>query len=118
MLRETVCTGTAELAQVKGMHVAGKTGTGYKAQDNGTYTTDAGARQYFASFVGYFPAQAPRITVFVSIDEPNASSRDRFGGTAAAPVFARLVPSIMREIGIEPTGTGTGCKRSVQSASR
>jgi hypothetical protein len=28
------------------------------------------------------------------------------------------VPSIMREIGIEPTGTGTGCKRSVQSASR
>lgn len=118
MLRETVCTGTAELAQVKGMHVAGKTGTGYKAQDNGTYTTDAGARQYFASFVGYFPAQDPRITVFVSIDEPNASSRDRFGGTAAAPVFARLVPSIMREIGIEPTGTGTGCKRSVQSASR
>jgi cell division protein FtsI (penicillin-binding protein 3) len=118
MLREAVCTGTAELAQVKGMQVAGKTGTGYKAQDNGTYTTDAGARKYFASFVGYFPAQSPRITVFVSIDEPSASSRDRFGGTAAAPVFARLVPTIMREIGIEPTGTGTGCKRSVQSASR
>lgn len=118
MLREAVCTGTAELAQVKGMQVAGKTGTGYKAQDNGTYATDVGARKYFASFVGYFPAEAPRITVFVSIDEPNASSRDRFGGTAAAPVFARLVPSIMREIGIEPTGTGTGCKRPVQSASR
>lgn len=118
MLRETVCTGTAKLAQVQGMQIAGKTGTGYKAQDNGTYTTDAGARQYFASFVGYFPAKAPRVTIFVSIDEPNASSRDRFGGTAAAPVFARLVPSIMRELGVEPTGTGTGCKRAVQSASR
>ena len=118
MLRETVCTGTAELAQVKGMQVAGKTGTGYKVQDNGTYATDSGARTYFASFVGYFPAQDPRITVLVSIDEPNASSRDRFGGTAAAPVFARLVPTIMREMGVEPTGTGTGCKRAVQSASR
>jgi cell division protein FtsI (penicillin-binding protein 3) len=118
MLRETVCTGTAELAQVKGMQVAGKTGTGYKAQDNGTYSTDEGERQYFASFVGYFPAEAPRVTVFVSIDEPNSSSRDRFGGTAAAPVFAQIVPSIMRELGVQPTGSGTGCKRSVQSASR
>jgi cell division protein FtsI (penicillin-binding protein 3) len=118
MLRETVCTGTAKLAQVKGMQVAGKTGTGYKVQDNGTYATDSGARTYFASFVGYFPAQDPRITVLVSIDEPNASSRDRFGGTAAAPVFARLVPTIMREMGVDPTGTGTGCKRAVQSASR
>jgi cell division protein FtsI (penicillin-binding protein 3) len=118
MLRETVCTGTAELAQVKGMQVAGKTGTGYKAQDNGTYSTDEGERQYFASFVGYFPAEAPRVAVFVSIDEPNSSSRDRFGGTAAAPVFAQIVPSIMRELGVQPTGSGTGCKRSVQSASR
>lgn len=118
LLRESVCTGTAELAQVKGMQIAGKTGTGYKAQDNGTYITDAGARKYFASFVGYFPAEAPRVTVFVSLDEPNASSRDRFGGTAAAPVFARLVPTLMRELNIEATGTGTGCRRPVQSASR
>lgn len=116
MLRDTICTGTGELAQVKGMQVAGKTGTGYKAQDNGTYSTDAGGRKYFASFVGYFPASAPRITVLVSIDEPSASSRDRFGGTAAAPVFARLVPTIMRELGIEATGAGTGCKRPVTAA--
>lgn len=118
MLQETICTGTGELAQVKGMNVAGKTGTGYKVQDNGTYATDAGGRKYFASFVGYFPAEAPRITMFISIDEPNSSSRDRFGGTAAAPVFARLVPSIMRELNIEATGTGTGCKKSVTAASQ
>lgn len=116
MLRDTVCTGTGELAQVRGMQVAGKTGTGYKAQDNGTYSTDEGTRKYFASFVGYFPAAAPRITVLVSIDEPSASSRDRFGGTAAAPVFARLVPTIMRELGIEATGSGTGCKKPVTAA--
>jgi len=113
MMREVVCTGTGELAKVKGMNIAGKTGTGYKVQDNGTYTTDTGGRKYFASFVGFFPAANPRVTMLVNIDEPNANSRDRFGGTAAAPVFARLVPTVMHELGIEPTGTGTGCKKAV-----
>lgn len=109
ILRDAVCTGTGEKAKVKGMEVAGKTGTGYKVQDNGTYNTDAGGRRYFASFVGFFPAQEPRVTMLVSIDEPNSSSIDRFGGTAAAPVFAQLVPTIMNELGIEPTGTDAGC---------
>ena len=116
LMREVVCTGTGELAKVKGMEIAGKTGTGYKVQDNGTYVTDTGARRYFASFVGFFPARNPRVTMLVSIDEPSADSRDRFGGTAAAPVFARLVPSIMRELGIESTGSGTGCKAAAAPA--
>lgn len=109
MLRGVVCTGTGSLAKVKGMEVAGKTGTGYKVQSNGTYQTDSGGRKYFASFVGFFPARDPQVTILVSIDEPDSSSRDRFGGTAAAPVFARLVPNVMQELGIEATGTGTGC---------
>ena len=116
MLREVICTGTGELAQVKGMQIAGKTGTGYKVQSNGTYSTDAGGRKYFASFVGYFPAANPQVTMLVSIDEPDASSRDRFGGTAAATVFARLVPGIMHELDIEATGAGTGCKAGAKSA--
>lgn len=116
LMRQVVCTGTGELAKVKGMEVAGKTGTGYKVQDNGTYTTDTGGRKYFASFVGFFPASNPRVTMLVSIDEPNANSRDRFGGTAAAPVFARLVPTVMHELGIEATGAGTGCKKVATAA--
>lgn len=110
VLRGVVCKGTGTLAKVKGMEIAGKTGTGYKAQSNGTYATDKGGRKYFASFVGYFPAKAPRVTILVSIDEPDSSTRDRFGGTAAAPVFARLVPTVMHELGIAATGPGTGCK--------
>jgi cell division protein FtsI (penicillin-binding protein 3) len=109
MMRDVVCTGTGERAKVKGMEIAGKTGTGYKLQANGTYNTDAGGRRYFASFVGFFPAAAPRVTMLVSIDEPNSGSIDRFGGTAAAPVFAQVVPTVMNELGIEPTGSGTGC---------
>jgi cell division protein FtsI (penicillin-binding protein 3) len=109
MMRGVICEGTGSLAKVKGMEIAGKTGTGYKVQSNGTYTTDKGGRRYFASFAGFFPAADPKVTILISIDEPDASSRDRFGGTAAAPVFARLVPTVMRELGIDATGTGTGC---------
>ncbi|MEY4032229.1 MAG: peptidoglycan synthetase FtsI, partial [Actinomycetota bacterium] len=109
LMRDVVCYGTGERAKVKGMEIAGKTGTGYKLQANGTYNTDAGGRRYFASFVGFFPASAPRVTMLVSIDEPSSSSIDRFGGTAAAPVFAQLVPTVMHELGIEPTGTDSGC---------
>lgn len=109
LMRDVVCYGTGERAKVKGMEIAGKTGTGYKVQANGTYNTDAGGRRYFASFVGFFPAAAPRVTMLVSIDEPSSSSIDRFGGTAAAPVFAQLVPTVMHEMGIEPTGTDAGC---------
>lgn len=116
MMSEVICTGTGELAKVKGMEIAGKTGTGYKAQANGTYSTDSGGRRYFASFVGFFPAKNPQVTMLISIDEPSPSSRDRFGGTAAAPVFARLVPNVMHELGIEATGPGTGCKAGVTSA--
>ncbi len=113
ILKDVVCNGTGKNAQVRGMSIAGKTGTGYKAQDNGTYRTTAGGRRYFSSFVGFFPADAPRVTILVSIDEPDARSRDRFGGTAAAPVFAKLTQAAMHILQIPPTSTGTGCKALV-----
>ena len=117
MMRGVICEGTGSLAKVKGMEIAGKTGTGYKVQSNGTYTTDLGGRRYFASFAGFFPATNPKVTILISIDEPDASSRDRFGGTAAAPVFARLVPTVMHELGIDATGAGTGCAAGSKPAS-
>lgn len=109
MMADVVCTGTAKLAQLDGMTVAGKTGTGYKVQDNGTYVDDQGNRSYFASFVGFLPAAAPRVTVLVSIDEPDPSTRDRFGGTAAAPVFAEIAQVVIHELQIEPPAGDTGC---------
>ena len=109
ILTDVVCTGTATRAQVSGISVAGKTGTGYKTQDNGTYITEDGSRAYFATFVGYLPANNPRVTILVSIDEPNPASRDRFGGTAAAPVFAALAKVAIQELSIEPGDGDRGC---------
>ena len=95
-----MCEGTAKAAQVDGISVAGKTGTGLKAQDNGTYEDEDGFRKYYSSFVGFFPAEAPQVTVLISIDEPpgDEDQQTRFGGTAAAPVFAEIAPTIMHEL--------------------
>jgi len=109
MLSDVVCFGTGTLAKVPGMTVAGKTGTGYKRQDNGTYVKDDGSRAYFASFVGFLPAAAPEFTVLVSIDEPDPASQDRFGGTAAAPVFASIAQLLVAELGVRPVDGDTGC---------
>ena len=109
LMSEVVCFGTAKLAKINGLTAAGKTGTGYKRQDNGTYLKDDGSRAYFASFVGFLPADEPRFTVLVSIDEPDPASRDRFGGTAAAPVFANIAQVLINELDIRPSATDAGC---------
>ena len=111
LMSDVVCFGTANLAKVSGMMVGGKTGTGYKRQDNGTYIKDDGSRAYFASFVGFLPAENPRFTVLVSIDEPDPASRDRFGGTAAAPVFANIAQLLINELDIRPAATDMGCPK-------
>jgi cell division protein FtsI (penicillin-binding protein 3) len=109
LMTDVVCYGTGKLAKLPGLSVAGKTGTAYKLQENGTYTNDEGARTYFASFVGFLPANNPRMTVLVSIDEPDPYSNDRFGGTAAAPVFARIGQVLVNELNIRPEGDDLGC---------
>ncbi len=110
MMTDVVCRGTAKLAQIPGVSVAGKTGTGYKVQDNGTYVDSSGRRSYFASFVGFLPAGDPKITILVSIDEPDPSTRDRFGGTAAAPVFSEIAQVVLHELKIEPPVDDRGCE--------
>jgi len=114
IMKDVVCLGTGTRAQVELMNVAGKTGTGYKVQQNGTYNTNDGGRKYFASFVGFFPADNPEVTILVSIDEPDPSSQDRFGGTAAAPAFARLAQVAIRELQIQPTTNHDGCPANVE----
>jgi cell division protein FtsI (penicillin-binding protein 3) len=74
--------GTARQAQVPGLRVAGKTGTARKVEQ-GRYVAGA----YRGSFVGFFPAEAPRVAMIVVMDEPRTSS---FGGVVSAPVFQRV----------------------------
>jgi len=107
MLQGVVCEGTGMDARVPGMSVAGKTGTAYKVQ-KGTYG-DKTNRLYRASFVGFFPTAAPKVTILVTIDEPDPTSSDRFGGKAAAPLFAKIATAAIHELAIMPTAGDTGC---------
>ena len=85
----------AKLAQVQGYRVAGKSGTARKII-NGSYSKS----DYRSSFVGFAPVSDPRIVVAVSIDEPNAGAY--YGGRVAAPVFAEIVASSLRRLGVQP----------------
>ena len=109
MLHDVVCAdnGTANAAAVPGVSVAGKTGTAYKAQPDGTYFNAQGKHTYYTSFVGFFPTEDPQVTVLVSIDEPPTGTS---GGQAAAPVFSQIVPTIMNEMSIQPPAGSTGCE--------
>ena len=106
VLEQVVCEGTATRAAIPGYTVAGKTGTAYKAQDNGTYVDEHGKRHYYASFVGYVPAEDPRFTVLVSIDEPQG---DHYGGLVAAPLFVQVAQAALRQFAVPPPTAGGGC---------
>jgi cell division protein FtsI (penicillin-binding protein 3) len=109
MMRDVVCDGTATLAQVPNIEVAGKTGTGYIAQPDGGYDRPDGTKAYYSSFVGFLPVDDPQVTILVSIDQPPADSNDRFGGTAAAPVFRELAPMMVRELDVSIMPGSTSC---------
>jgi cell division protein FtsI (penicillin-binding protein 3) len=95
LLRGAVESGTGTLAAVPGVAVAGKTGTAQKVDPaTGRYSTTAGV----ASFVGFAPAEKPRVVVLVLIDEPTTS---RYGGTVAAPVFREIAQALIAREGIE-----------------
>lgn len=85
----------AKLAQVQGYRVAGKSGTARKIVD-GKYSTS----QYRSSFVGFAPVSNPRIIVAVTLDEPHAGAY--YGGRVAAPIFASVVASSLRRLGVQP----------------
>jgi cell division protein FtsI/penicillin-binding protein 2 len=73
--------GTGESASVKGNEVAGKTGT---AQIIDPITKRYSKQKYVSSFVGFVPADNPRLAIIVVIYEPKGQI---YGGVVAAPVF-------------------------------
>lgn len=87
MLVAVVEKGTATQASIPGVRIAGKTGTAQQLT-NGTYDR----KNYTASFVGYYPADKPRVAMIVMLDRPTASI---YGGQTAAPIFRRIVQKTM-----------------------
>ncbi|MDA8214496.1 MAG: penicillin-binding protein 2 [Nitrospiraceae bacterium] len=76
--------GTAMEAAVDGNQVAGKTGT---AQLIDPKTKRYSKEKYVSSFVGFVPADKPRIAMIVVIHEPKGQI---YGGVVAGPVFRKI----------------------------
>lgn len=92
--------GTGLEAAIDGYLVAGKTGTAQVADyRRGGYREGA----FTASFVGFAPADAPRVVIAVIIDEPVI---DHYGGVVAGPVFRRVGEAALRHLGVPATGGG------------
>jgi cell division protein FtsI (penicillin-binding protein 3) len=86
--------GTGTEAALEGYLVAGKTGTAQKADYvAGGYSRD----RWLASFVGFAPAEDPRLVISVVIDEPVIA---HYGGTVAGPVFRRIARAALRHLGV------------------
>ena len=91
--------GTAKDAAVPGFAVAGKTGTAQKIDPRGGYLEG----RYVVSFVGFMPADDPKFTLLVVIDDPEMKEGKAFGGTVAAPVFAKIAKRAADYLGLQPT---------------
>jgi cell division protein FtsI (penicillin-binding protein 3) len=80
--------GTASEVKIKGVRIAGKTGTARRIID-GKYE----AGYYTASFVGVFPVEDPQVVCLVMMDNPR--SRGYYGGSTAGPVFHAIAERVV-----------------------
>ena len=86
MLEGVVQDGTAKNIKDSHYRIAGKTGTA-QILENGKYT-----KKYITSFVGYFPAHAPKYSAMVLIKNPRGWYQ--YGSNVAAPVFKEIADNI------------------------
>jgi len=95
MLRDVTNEGgTGTEAKIDGFEVAGKTGTAQKAE-RGSYS----AKKRVSSFVGFVPADNPRLVSLVLVDEPEGNV---YGGIVAAPVFRNIAQGALRQLAVAP----------------
>ncbi len=103
MMADVVSSGTGGSAYVPGYRVAGKTGTAQKIID-GSYAPG----KYIGSFVAVAPADDPKLSILVIVDEPEGVY---YGGSTAAPVAGEIIEKSLKYMNIEPKFTEAEKKR-------
>ena len=90
VLKNSVKNGTGVPSAIPGFETAGKTGTAQMYdQVSGSYSKE----KYLSSFVGFVPADAPKLVVLVMIENPQ---KNHWGGTVAGPVFREISKEVLR----------------------
>lgn len=97
-LESVVSNGTGRTAYIDGYRVGGKTGTAQKVKD-GRYLYN----NYILSFIGFVPANDPKVVVYVAIDNPKKVNQ--FGGVIAGPPAKAILKDAIKALNIpKPTG--------------
>ena len=94
VLESVVTNGTGRNAFIDGYRVGGKTGTAQKVKD-GRYLSG----NYIVSFIGFMPANDPKIVVYVALDNPKGVVQ--YGGTVAAPIARSILLDSIDALNIE-----------------
>ena len=93
-LESVVSLGTGRNAYIDGYRVGGKTGTAQKV-NNGVYMSG----NYIVSFMGFLPANDPKVVVYLAIDHPKGITQ--YGGTVSAPIVKNIMEDVISALGIE-----------------
>lgn len=93
-LETVVANGTGHNAYLEGYKIGGKTGTAQKV-NNGVYMQG----NYILSFIGFMPADDPKIVLYVAVDNPHNTIL--YGGTVAAPIAKNIFKSATSILGIK-----------------
>lgn len=88
--------GTGKNARIKGIPVAGKTGTAQKILASGRGYSHS---NFISTFIGFAPADHPLLSMVVMVDDPRPSY---YGGTVAAPVFSEVMEAALAHVGYSP----------------
>ena len=96
--------GTGRNAAVTGYRIGGKTGTSEKV----SLEARTGQKEYIVSFIGFAPADDPKIVLLVFLDTPSDKSGVYVsGGQMAAPVVGRMLADILPYLGVAPDSGDT-----------
>ncbi|MEN6461220.1 MAG: stage V sporulation protein D [Syntrophomonas sp.] len=90
ILEGEVTQGTGKNAFIEGYRVGGKTGTAQKISPSGGYLPN----EYVASFIGFAPANNPRLVALMVVDSPQGYPY--YGGWVAAPAVKEIISDSMR----------------------
>ncbi len=92
--------GTARDVVVPGFTIAGKTGTAQKVREGGGGYESG---KYVVSFSGYMPAENPAFVALVTLDDAKTKTPEQnYGGTVAAPIFAKIAARAARHLDLVP----------------
>ena len=94
ILETVVSEGSGKNAAIEGYSIGGKTAT--------SQTLPRSANRYISSFLGFAPAEEPKVLALCIIHDPQGIY---YGGTIAAPVVRSIFDNVLPYLGIEKTGS-------------